>query len=307
MFLGDELFDILEAVEKGVEISHKDKITMDLGVNIVPNFTKDTTDRNRTSPFAFTGNKFEFRSLGSSNNIACSNIMLNTIVAEALSDFADELENADNFEKALSELLKKTIKEHKRIIFNGNNYSDEWVVEAEKRGLYNLKSTVDALPHYCDDKNVALFEKHKVYTKTEMQSRCEISLENYSKVINIEALTLIDMLNKQVIPSVVSYMKDLSDTINSKSTCGINVPADLEKSLLTKISTYANSLYAETEKLVELISKVDSINDELELAQYYRNVIIEAMEAARASADKLESLVSKEYWPIPTYSDLLFY
>lgn len=307
MFLGDELFDIIEAVEKGVDIRHKDKITMDLGVNVVPNFLKDTTDRNRTSPFAFTGNKFEFRSLGSTNNIACPNVMLNTIVAEALCQFADELESADNFDVALSTLLKKTIKEHKRVIFNGNNYSDEWVAEAEKRGLFNLKSTVDALPHYCDDKNVALFEKHKVYTKAEMESRYEISLENYSKVINIEALTLLDMLKKQVMPAVITYMKELSDTINSKISAGIEIPADLEKALLTKLSTLANNLYASTEKLMDLVAKADGINDELELAQYHRNEIIVAMDAARKYADELELLVGKKYWPIPTYSDLLFY
>ena len=305
MFLGDDLYGILESIENGTPYTHKDQAKMDLGVNVVPSFLKDTTDRNRTSPFAFTGNKFEFRMLGSTNNIACPNVMLNTIVAEALSDFADELEGAADFDSALNELLKKTIKEHKRIIFNGNNYSDEWVVEAEKRGLYNLKSTVDAVPHYCDEKNIKVFEKHGVYTKAEMESRCEISLENYSKVINIEALTETDMLRKQVIPAVVDYMKDLTETINGKASCGIT--AEMEKSLLTEISELANNLYTATNKLDDATKKAADIEDVEALAKYYNQTVLVAMEDARVYADKLETLVGKEYWPFPTYSDLLFY
>lgn len=305
MFLGDDLYGILESIENGTPYTHKDQAKMDLGVNVVPSFLKDTTDRNRTSPFAFTGNKFEFRMLGSTNNIACPNVMLNTIVAEALSDFANELEGAADFDSALNELLKKTIKEHKRIIFNGNNYSDEWVVEAEKRGLYNLKSTVDAVPHYCDEKNIKVFEKHGVYTKAEMESRCEISLENYSKVINIEALTETDMLRKQVIPAVVDYMKDLTETINGKASCGIT--AEMEKSLLTEISELANNLYTATNKLDDATKKAADIEDVEALAKYYNQTVLVAMEDARVYADKLETLVGKEYWPFPTYSDLLFY
>ena len=306
MFLGDHLYDIIESIENGSTFVHRNKSTMELGVDIVPKFFKDTTDRNRTSPFAFTGNKFEFRSLGSTNNIACPNIMLNTIVAEALSDFADELEGASDFDTALNELLVRTLKEHKRIVFNGNNYSDEWVEEAEKRGLLNLRSTVDALPYYCADKNVALFEKHKVYTKAEMESRYEISLENYSKVINIEALTLSDMLKKQIMPATLSYMKELSDTINSKVAAGIGVASEMEKGLLSDISSEANKLYEATTNLDNLLSKVSDMEEGLELAKYYRFSIIPAMEEARKSADTLELLVGKNYWPIPTYSDLLF-
>lgn len=306
MFLGDHLYDIIESIEKGSTFVHRDKSAMELGVDVVPSFLKDTTDRNRTSPFAFTGNKFEFRMLGSTNNIACPNIMLNTIVAEALCEFADELEGADDFDSALNALIKKNITAHKRIIFNGNNYSDEWVEEAERRGLLNLKSTVDALPYYIADKNIALFEKHKVYTKTEMESRYEISLENYAKVINIEALTLLDMLKKEIMPSTVEYMKDLSDTINSKVTAGISVGTEMEKGILTNVSNVANKLYEETSTLADLVAKAEDITDGLELAKYYRYTIIPAMDAARESADSLELLVGKKYWPIPTYSDLLF-
>ncbi|NLK95796.1 MAG: glutamine synthetase type III [Clostridiales bacterium] len=306
MFLGDDLYDILESIEKGSDYSHRVKKNMDLGVDVLPNFLKDTTDRNRTSPFAFTGNKFEFRMLGSTVSISCPNIMLNTIVAEELQQFADELESATDFDAALDALLKKTIKEHKRIIFNGNNYSDEWVVEAEKRGLLNLKSTVDALPYFIKDKNVALFEKHNVYTKAEIYSRYEILLENYAKVINIEAVTLRDMLRKQIIPAVTSYMKDLSDTIIAKNSIGLSNSCDLEKGTLTKVSNAANSLYQETEKLANLLVKVEDVNEGYDLASYYRNTIIPQMEAARKYADELELLVGKEYWPIPTYSDLLF-
>ena len=305
MFIGDDLYGILESIENGTPYTHKDQAKMDLGVNVVPSFLKDTTDRNRTSPFAFTGNKFEFRMLGSTNNIACPNIMLNTIVAEALSDFADELEGATDFDAALNALLKKTIKEHKRIIFNGNNYYDEWVAEAEKRCLYNLKSTADAVPHYCDEKNIKVFEKHGVYTKAEMESRCEISLENYSKVINIEALTEIDMLRKQVIPAVVDNMKDLTETINGKVACGIT--AEMEKSLLTEISDLANKLYTATNKLDEVNKKASDIEDVEALAKYYNETVLVAMGDARLYADKLETIVGKEYWPFPTYSDLLFY
>ena len=306
MFLGDHLSDILKAIETSSEFVHRNATSMELGVNVLPNFIKDTTDRNRTSPFAFTGNKFEFRMLGSTVSIACANIMLNTAVAETLREFADKLEAASNFDSALTDLLKQTIKDHKRIVFNGNNYSDEWVVEAEKRGLLNLTSTVDALPHYIAPKNIALFEKHKVYDKTEMESRYEILLENYSKVINIEALTFLDIIRKEVLPATTSFMKDLSDTIISKKSAGLSVGSEMEKGTLTKVATLANSLYDETEKLSSLLVRVEECNGNLETAQFYRNSILPAMESARDFADNLELLVGKEYWPFPTYSDLLF-
>jgi glutamine synthetase len=306
MFLGDHLSDILTAIETSSEFVHRNATSMELGVNVLPNFIKDTTDRNRTSPFAFTGNKFEFRMLGSTVSIACANIMLNTAVAETLREFADKLEAASNFDSALTDLLKQTIKDHKRIVFNGNNYSDEWVVEAKKRGLLNLTSTVDALPHYIAPKNIALFEKHKVYDKTEMESRYEILLENYTKVINIEALTFLDIIRKEILPATTSFMKDLSDTIISKKSAGLSVGSEMEKGTLTKVATLANSLYDETEKLSSLLVRVEECNGNLETAQFYRNSILPAMESARDFADSLELLVGKEYWPFPTYSDLLF-
>ena len=306
MFLGDELADILDAIETSTEFVHRNATSMELGVNVLPNFIKDTTDRNRTSPFAFTGNKFEFRMLGSTVSISCANIMLNTSVAETLRVFADKLEGASNFDAALNELLKQTIKDHKRIIFNGNNYSEEWVVEAEKRGLLNLTSTVDALPHYIAEKNITLFEQHKVYDKTEIESRYEILLENYAKVINIETLTFIDIIRKEILPATTSFMKDLSDTIISKKAVGLSTSCEMEKGTLTKVSTLANSLYDDTEKLSNLLVRVEECNGHLETAVFYRNSILPAMESAREFADGLELLVGKKYWPIPTYSELLF-
>ena len=306
MFLGDHLTEILEAVETSSKLVHRNATSMELGVNVLPNFIKDTTDRNRTSPFAFTGNKFEFRMLGSTVSISCANIMLNTSVAETLRLFADKLETAENFDVALNELLKQTLKDHKRIIFNGNNYSEEWVVEANKRGLLNLTSTVDALPHYIAEKNLALFDKHKVYTKTEMESRYEILLENYSKVINIEALTFLDIIRKEILPATTSFMKDLSDTIISKKAAGLSTSCEMEKGTLTKVSTLANSLYDDIEKLSSLLVRVEECSGNLETAAFYRNSILPAMESARDFADGLELLVGKAYWPIPTYAELLF-
>lgn len=306
MFLGDQLTDILNSVLNGSVYSPKKAEKIELGVDIIPKFNKDTTDRNRTSPFAFTGNKFEFRMLGSTFSIACTNIILNTIVAEALKEFADELEGKDDFKTALDELIKKTLKAHMRIVFNGNNYSDEWVEEAERRGLLNLKTTVDALPYYIKDKNIKLFVDNNIYTEVEMHARYEILLEEYSKVINIEALTTVNMARKQIIPAVTKFMKDLSDTIISKKAVGLANSCDMEKGTLTQVSGFANKLYEEVEKLSTLLTKVDNYTDALENATFYKSQIIPAMNAVRAAADSLEVLVGKEYWPFPTYSDLIY-
>lgn len=306
MFLGDQLTDILDSVLNGSVYSPKKAEKIELGVDIIPKFNKDTTDRNRTSPFAFTGNKFEFRMLGSTFSIACTNIILNTIVAEALKEFADELEGKDDFKTALDELIKKTLKAHMRIVFNGNNYSDEWVEEAERRGLLNLKTTVDALPYYIKDKNIKLFVDNNIYTEVEMHARYEILLEEYSKVINIEALTTVNMARKQIIPAVTKFMKDLSDTIISKKAVGLANSCDMEKGTLTQVSGFANKLYEEVEKLSTLLTKVDNYTDALENATFYKSQIIPAINAVRAAADSLEVLVGKEYWPFPTYSDLIY-
>lgn len=306
MFLGDQLTDILDAIESKSNYDTKDAIEMQVGVDVLPRFPKDTTDRNRTSPFAFTGNKFEFRMVGSTFSISGPNVILNTIVAESLSLFADELEKEENFEKALNRLLRKTIKDHKRIIFNGNNYSEDWLKEAENRGLLNIKSTVDAIPYFIKEKNIALFEKHKIFTTQEMHSRYEILLENYSKVINIEALTMVDMIRKEILPSSLTFMKEISDTIVAKKAIGFTSSCEMEKGLLTQISTLSNSLYSQVEKLDALLRRVDEFTDVYEVASFYNIQVISAMESTRNYADELEMLVGKKYWPIPTYADLLY-
>lgn len=306
MFLGDELTDVLKSIEDGSVYKNKDKVFMKIGADVLPAFPKDSTDRNRTSPFAFTGNKFEFRMLGSTVSIACPNIMLNTIVAEALDEFANELEKASDFDAALSDLIKKNIKEHKRIVFNGNNYSDEWVVEAEKRGLLNLRSTPEALPYYISDKNIKMFEKFGVLSETEVRSRYEITLDNYSKQIHIEALTMLDMIYKDIIPAACSYMKDLSEVaVNKKQICS-SIPVEPEESLIKKIAALTSDLYKETEKLSADVEKATGFADVQEEANYYRNTIFAQMEATRKIADDIEVVVGKKYWPYPTYGDVLF-
>lgn len=306
MFLGDELTDILESIENGTSYDKKDKVFMKIGADVLPSFPKDSTDRNRTSPFAFTGNKFEFRMLGSTVSIACPNIMLNTTVAEALCEFADELEKAKDFNSALTDLIKRNIKAHKRIVFNGNNYSDEWVVEAEKRGLLNLRSTPEALPYYISDANIKMFEKFGVLSETEVRSRYEITLDNYSKQIHIEALTMLDMINKDIIPAACSYMKDLSDVaVNKKQICS-SITLEPEESLIKKISALTSDLYKEAEKLSSDVEKATGFADVQEEANYYRNTIFAQMEATRKVADDIEVVVGKKYWPYPTYGDVLF-
>ncbi|KAF5046109.1 Glutamine synthetase [anaerobic digester metagenome] len=306
IFLGDELTSVLESIEGETAYDKEFKREMAVGVDAIPVFPKDTTDRNRTSPFAFTGNKFEFRMVGSKLSIAGPNMVLNTIVADELSKFADILEKADNFNAELNKLLKDTIKNHKRIIFNGNNYTDEWVEEAEKRGLLNLKSTPESIPYFSTDKSVALFEKFNVLSKKEIYSRTEIVLEEYCKEINIEALTLIDIAKKDLIPSVTSYIKELSDTANSKKSFMIDVDCETEKALIYKLSLLAGSLYSKTELLENKLLEVKNCNGVEETAYFYRKTIFAAMQEMRAVIDELETNTAKKYWPFPTYGEILF-
>ena len=305
VFVGDELQRVLDAIENGTSVEPNSDKTFEIGVDALPNFPKDTTDRNRTSPYAFTGNKFEFRMLGSADSISCTNVMMNTIFAQILSEFADELEKADDFKEALKKLLVKTIREHKRVIFNGNGYSDEWIEEAAKRGLPNLVSTVDALPHYIDDKYVSMFEKFKVYTRAEIASRMDILLENYSKVINIEALTMLDMAKKSILPAAIEYTKEMCDTVASMKAVGVDT--SLEVSMANKLSALTVSLSNAIETLdSKRIASKDYEDDVLKTARYYRDEIFAAMQSLRAVADELEMCVPEKYWPFPTYTDLLF-
>lgn len=304
IFLGDELQEILDALESGELVKTNSDMEFEIGVAALPNFPKDTTDRNRTSPFAFTGNKFEFRSLGSADSISCCNYMLNTIVAEELCGFADILEKSEDFKADLNKLLIKTVKEHKQVIFNGNNYSEEWLAEAERRGLPNIVSTVDALPMFMLDKNVELFEKFRIFSRTEVASRTEILLENYSKTLNIEALTMIDMSRKDIIPACLEFTRFICDTAASKSAIGL-VP-DLETKMATKLSCLTNSLDVATEKLENALIDVKTITDAAENARCYRNEIFAIMQELRAYADELETIVSAKFWPFPVYGDLLF-
>ena len=303
MFVGEELEAILDSIVSGTSYTDVAKTMMSIGASVLPAIPKDTTDRNRTSPFAFTGNKFEFRMLGSTFNIACPNIMLNTAVAEELRQFADELEAASDFDAALAALIQREIKAHQRIIFNGNGYGDEWPVEAEKRDLLNLKSTPDALPHYTDEKNVKLFQTHGVYTAEEMKSRKEILLEEYAKTIHIEALTAIDMLGKQIIPAVIEYSGKLAETVAAKKAIGVDAPAEA-----AMVKTLTEKTAALVEKRAALEAAIAGVPDGVEgAARYYHDAVIAAMEAARAIVDELEMLVGKKYWPFPTYGDMLFY
>lgn len=303
IFLGEELTDVITALVDGTDV-HSHKSQFDIGISTLPKFPKDTTDRNRTSPFAFTGNKFEFRSCGSSLNISGPNIVLNTIIADALGEFADELEGADDFNAKLKALLIKTISEHKKVIFNGNGYSAEWLDEAEKRGLPNYKTSVDAIPHFMDEKNLKLFTKHKVFTEVEIRSRTEILLENYSKVINIEALTTVEMAKKQILPAVMAYEKKICDILVSKKNAGISY--QVEKNLAAKLDSLAESLSAKVELLENKILKSHEVTDVLENSQYMRDEVFANMQSLRAVADELETIVATKYWPFPAYEDLLF-
>ena len=304
MFLGDELTEILNAVKNDASYDKKEKVQMKIGVHVIPKFPKDTTDRNRTSPFAFTGNKFEFRMLGSSASIADANITLNTAVAEELAEFADKLENAKDFTAELHDLIKSELIKHQRIIFNGNGYNDEWIAEAEKRGLLNLKSTPECLPYFLKEKNVALFTKHKVFSETEMKARYEIMLENYVKTINIEALTMIDMVKRDVLPAISKYCDALGERILSRKEA-IGAAPLYESETLIKLTDLEKSIYL---KLTDLENLTVSPEGEtsLETATFYRKKVFGAMQTLRVDVDMAETLTAAEYWPYPTYGEMLF-
>ncbi|MBQ9599941.1 MAG: glutamine synthetase III [Clostridia bacterium] len=305
MYLGDDLGALVDSIIEGREYVSHDKTKMDMGAAVLADFKKDNSDRNRTSPFAFTGNKFEFRALGSSLNIACPNYMLNTMAAEELSGFYEELKDAEDIDAAVKELVKKVFTEHKDIIFNGDNYSDEWVKEAERRGLYNLKSLPEAFAHFFDKKNVELFTKNKICTEAEMTARYEIELETYSKQLKIEALTMLQMAKKDIIPSVSAYIKTLTDAVLAKKALSVNIPSDAEEKIIVSLS---EKLSAFAKKTAKLQTAVDSAAGEssLELALYYRNTVFEEMQELRRVGDSMEEETAKTYWPYPSYSDMLF-
>ena len=307
MFLGDELTAVLDAIETEKPYNATEKTVMRLGVHVLPKFTRDTTDRNRTSPFAFTGHKFEFRMLGSSNSIADANVMLNAAVAESLRQYADVLEIADDFESALHEVIKNTVKEHKRIIFNGNGYDDAWIKEAtENRGLSNLRTTPDAAKALLEKKNIDMLTLHKIFTPAEIEARYETTLENYCKAVNIEALTMVDMVRKEILPAVESYTGDLASTLKTKLSVVPELSGKYEKSAIAKLSSLADEISdAATALDLELV-KLKTVTDETEVAALIRDVIIQKMAELRVACDEAENVTSKKYWPFPTYSDLLF-
>ncbi len=305
MFLGDELNEILDSIESDASYDAKETVQMKVGVHVLPRFPKDTTDRNRTSPFAFTGNKFEFRMLGSANSIASANIVLNTAVAESLKSYADRLENVDNFEDALHALIQKTIRDHKRIIFNGNGYDDEWTKEAEARGLSNFRTTPDALPCLTAEKNVKLFEEHKVFTRAELEARQEIYFQNYCKTLNIEALTVIDMINKDILPAISSYIGKVSSTAAAKKSCFADADFTYEENTVKKLSSLSASIYKSVNELEASLKEIKPL-DAVEKAGKFRDIIIPKMEEIRSYADAAECITGAEYWPFPTYADLLY-
>lgn len=305
IFLGDELTSVLDAIENDTPYGGTRKERMQLGVDVLPKFRKDTTDRNRTSPFAFTGNKFEFRMLGSSNSISCANIHLNAAVAEVLKQFADELEKADDFNTALHELIRRTIKEHKRIIFNGNGYDDAWIAEAEKRGLLNLKTTADAMPKICDKKNVDMLTSHGIFTEAEIYSRCDIMLDNYVKAVNIEALTMIDMARKEIIPAVTRFTADTASAVAAK-TGVVSVACKYEKRLITTLSDLTDEMDEAASALEGAVAELKGIDNIIKASEFVRDSILPKMDTLRDAADKAETVTAEEYWPFPTYDKLLF-
>ncbi|MCI6408174.1 MAG: glutamine synthetase III [Lachnospiraceae bacterium] len=304
MFLGTDLQAVVDAIMTDKPYAKGTKETIKLGVNTIPKLPKDTTDRNRTSPFAFTGNKFELRSLGSSDSISCCNTVLNTAVAEVLDEFATQLEKAKDFEAALHKLVQKTFKDHKRIIFNGDGYDESWVKEAKKRGLSNLKTTPDALAHLLDKKNVDLFKKHNVFSEVELQARHEVRLENYSKIIHIEALTMLDMANKDILPAMSKFTAELADAIAKKSAAKIS--AGYEKGTLKEVADHLDAMYKAVKKLEADEVKGNDITDVVELADFCRDVIIPDMEEVRAHSDAMEMVADSKVWPYPSYGKLLF-
>ncbi len=308
MFLGDELTGILEAIENKTEYEGIETKDMKIGVHVLPRFPKDTTDRNRTSPFAFTGNKFEFRMLGSSQSISDANTVLNTAVAEALKQFADILEpaKAEDFTTALNNLIRDTIKKHKKIIFNGNGYDEAWLKEAEERGLLNYPTTPDCMPHMLDEKNIKLFTDHKVFTETEIRSRYEILIENYCKVMNIEAATMANTVRKYILPSVTEYIGSLSQVVNLVKRATPEAKVSYQEKLIMELSDYVSELYESTEMLEELNAELEGIENSQKKADFYKDRVIPLMTRVRKSADKLELITAKKYWPLPTYGDMLY-
>jgi len=309
MFLGDELTGVIEAIEKDEYFGKVEKVQVETGAKVLPHFAKDTTDRNRTSPFAFTGNKFEFRSLGSSVSIAGPNIMLNTAVAESLSLFYEELKDVapEKMDEAVHKLVKDTIIKHKRVIFNGNGYTQEWVDEAAKRGLYNLKSTPDAMPALIAEKNKKMFIKHHIYSETELQSRYEIRIENYTKTLHIEALTLKDMVCKQFAPALLKYIDELTDSVLARKQLGIEAAVSTETELIKKLSGYYESVVKETQKLSEDLEKAESMDQNIDQAKFYHDIVLADMDEVRKYADEAEPLIPEGYLPYPTYEQMLFY
>ena len=307
MFLGDDLNAVVDAIVKGDDYESQGKVMLDTGAESLPAIRKDATDRNRTSPFAFTGNKFEFRSLGSALNISCPNIMLNTIVSDALSRFADELEKADDFDSACRRLIRRTLTEHSRIIFNGDGYTEDWVREAERRGLLNLKSTPEALERYTDEKNIELFERNHIFSRREVEARQEILLENYVKIIQLEALTMLDMAKKDILPSVSAFTGKTCATIERKRSVSPDLPVDAELRLVTKLSGLLTDF---SDRIEELESKLDGADSSAEdiaaKARYYCDHVFAAMEELRAVSDEMEMCTASKYWPYPSYGELLF-
>ena len=306
IFLGEQLEDIIEQIIKGDVSSSIQSSKLDTGVHVLPVLKKDATDRNRTSPFAFTGNKFEFRMLGSSMSISGPNFTLNTMVADVLQDFADELEKASDFNTAVKELIKRTVTEHQKVIFNGDGYADDWVAEAQRRGLPNVKSMVEAIPYLVTDKSVKLFERQNVLTKAELESRAEINYENYSKTINIEAKTMIDMTGKQYIPSIIKYTTSLAGSINSVTSACPDADVSVQTELLKKTSSLLAQAQAALTKLEAAVAEAATKEEGQEQALFFKNVVFEDMETLRAPIDELEMIVDKSFWPVPTYGDLLF-
>ncbi len=307
MFLGDELNEILESIDNDESYGGKEKVQMKIGVHVLPRFPKDSTDRNRTSPFAFTGNKFEFRMLGSAASVSGVNMVLNTAVAESLKQFADELEGKENFNEALHDLIKRVIRDHKRIIFNGNGYDDAWLAEAEKRGLLNLKTTPDCLPYYISEKNAKLFSDHKVLSESELHARYEIKLETYSKMINIEALTMVDMANKDIMPAIASFIKSLSEGVVSKKAALPTADCKYEEKLIARLSTLLGVISDRCDALEKtLLGVIDAGGDALATAVYYKDNVLTAMNELRLAVDEAEVITDRKYWPYPTYGDLLF-
>ena len=304
MFLGEELEEILEAIEKDEPYGGKEKELIKVGVHVLPKFPKDTTDRNRTSPFAFTGNKFEFRMLGSSASISGANVVINTAVAESLRQYADALEGSENFENDLHELIRSVIKKHKRIVFSGNGYGDEWVKEAERRGLLNLPTTPDCVPHYLAMKNVELFARHRVYTEIELAARYKMKLDTYCKVLRIEALTMLDMTRQDILPAVSAFSKELCDTASVKN--GLGIEAVYETETAVRLSKLITAVSSEVAALDKASTEAEELTDNYTKACVYRDRVLRSMNALRESVDELEMLTAKKYWPYPSYGDLLF-